>query len=440
MPTLKNFAVGGDASSMNVAPAFDSYSRVTIIIDDETEISVGNDSGRELIVNCPWGTNAMALNILQSLSGYQYQPYNASNVYVDPSAELGDAVTIRGTMGGIYSMYTDFNPLMAADLSAPHEEEINHEFPYETKIERTVRRLSKDTKAEFAVQSDQISAKVSRIGGDSTSFGWNLTDTNWSLYANGQEVLKATVDGIEVTGTIKALSGYIGDGSNGFTIGSNAIYNGVTALNDTEHSGIYLGTDGIALGYGSFVVDDQGHLAATDVELTGEIHATSGTIGDGNSVFTIDGGAIRNGMTSLWDTQHDGIYLGTDGIALGRGNFRVDEAGNLTAYSGTFTGSTYASSIKSDGVNGYGGSFSGGGLADSSVAYGKTGFKSTLNQVGTNKSDIASINAKFTNSLYANIISANRITGTRIDASSSFYFKSHGISTFTYEGHHILGY
>ena len=52
---------------------------------------------------------------------------------------------------------------------------------------------------------------------------------------------------LEINGKILASSGYIGDKVSGFTIGSKAIYNGMTNLASAA-TGIYLGTDGISLG------------------------------------------------------------------------------------------------------------------------------------------------------------------------------------------------
>ena len=128
---------------------------------------------------------------------------------------------------------------------------------------------------------------------------------------------------VDANGKMTAKSGYIGDSSNGFTIGNTYIYNGMTSLSDTSHNGIYLGTDGIALGKGNFKVTNGGVLTAK-----------SGYIGNGSSGFTIGNTAIYNGMTSRDDTSHNGIWLGTDGIALGKGNFKVTNGGVLTAKSG----------------------------------------------------------------------------------------------------------
>ena len=43
-------------------------------------------------------------------------------------------------------------------------------------------------------------------------------------------------------------------------------------------------------------------------------------------------------MTSLTDTTHNGIYIGTNGIALGKGAFKVTTAGAVTATNLAITG------------------------------------------------------------------------------------------------------
>ena len=417
-----NINLRRNAAAVEVSKQLDSYSRVTIIIDDDTEVSVGTDTGRELTLECPWGTETMAQNILASLSGYQYQPLTAQDALLHPAAELGDAITVNGLMSGVYSQTQTFGRLMQSTVSAPHDEEIDHEYPYVSPADRKYRRQLGDLKTTFTVEigeirgevtglnddmdtvqstleqhATDISAKVSKEGGNASSFGWTLTDSSWSLFSGSKTVLLADSTGVTITGKIQAESGYIG-GSSGFSIDSKKIYNGVTSLTDVSHTGIYLGTDGIALGKGKFVVTSAGKLTAKDVDLTGKITASSGYIG-GESGFTITSKKLYNGKSTLSGTA-DGVYIGTDGISLGAG-FKVDKSGNLTATSGKFTGSVYASSIKSTAVDGEGGSFSGSGLTAKSVAKGKTttAVQGTLEQVGTNKSNIEAIQEAFVGTL-----------------------------------------
>lgn len=66
------------------------------------------------------------------------------------------------------------------------------------------------------------------------------------------------------------------------------------------------------------------------VDMSGNITASGGTIGG----FTIGASSLRNGMTSRDDTGNNGVWVGTNGIALGAGKFKVTSAGALTSTSG----------------------------------------------------------------------------------------------------------
>lgn len=240
--------------------------------------------------------------------------------------------------------------------------------------------------------ADAITAKVSKTGGNSSSFAWTLTDSSWTLTANGTDVFKVTSSGAEVKGRITATSGYIGNGTSGFVIGNTYIRNGMVSRDDLVNNGIYVGTDGIALGAGKFKVTSAGAVTASNLSITG--------------------GSISIGS-----------------------NFSVDSSGNLTANTGTFKGDVYAGNIQHGPDYGY---LSGSGLSDYSigwskygtgsvyggtdsygyptgsiaagtVAYGNATFTGTLDQVGINQSNIEAINGYFTGSASFNGLSANYI-------------------------------
>ena len=303
------------AERLDISPEFDGYSQVIINVgedDDGNPISyvAGNNSGRTLEFDCPWGTQAMANNILNSMRGFQYQPYDSPGAQLDPAAELGDGVTINSVYSGLYRASTHFGRLMRTDISAPQDEAIDHEYPYKEVAQREITRLAAQTKAEFKVTATNISAKVSKIGGDAQSFGWELTDSSWTLSANGQTVLRATQSGLEVYGKITATSGYIGDGSAGFTIKASSISNGVTSLSDASHYGIYIGTDGIRLGKGAFTVDNAGNVTATS--LTANNATLTGTLMVGGKAITASdlqqGAQAARNNSSYWSGGAAGGY------------------------------------------------------------------------------------------------------------------------------------
>lgn len=151
-------------------------------------------------------------------------------------------------------------------------------------------------------------------------------------------------------GKIVANGGTIG----GWTIGDAYLTTNTnrTTYDSASATGMTLTASGIGA-YGSatkkFTLSIDGGLAATGADITGTLNATTGTFGNATNKITVGTGtsghsAIRYGMTTLADTSHNGFYVGTDGIALGKGAFKVTAAGELTATSADITGTIKASS------------------------------------------------------------------------------------------------
>ena len=302
--------------SFRSSPEFDGFSKVVIIVSDEIEYAAGTDSGRTLRLTCPWGTPEMAQNILESVRGFQYQPYTAEGAMIDPAVELGDGVTANNVYGGIYTKKIKFGSLLTATVAAPEDEEINHEYPYKSKPNKEITREAKMLRASLAVeaaritaevaerksavetltsmleiQATQIEAKVSKTGGDTSSFGWILTDSDWTIKANSRDILKATKNGLEVYGKVTATSGKIG----GFDIQSNYLSYNNQGWGGTNSAGIYIGVSGIQLGK-NFKVDNAGNLTAASGTFTGSVNA--GNIRYGGSYGTFSGGGISSGSIS----------------------------------------------------------------------------------------------------------------------------------------------
>lgn len=254
-------------STLNISPQFQPYSKVIIHVSDDTAYEVGNDTGRTLEMDNPFGTQQMAQDILDSLSGFQYQPYVANGALLDPAAELGDAANIRGNYGGIYTRQRIFGHLAKANISAPQSEEINHEYKYESARERQFKRQIDDVKASLVIANDRIDASVSRTGGSTQSFGWSLTSDAHRWYSNGREVMSVTASGLKVSGEVEATSGKIG----GFNISASAIWNNLSELGGSQTSGVYIGTNGIQLGQ-QFRVDSAGNVAAANMTITGTLN------------------------------------------------------------------------------------------------------------------------------------------------------------------------
>lgn len=170
--------VGRRADSLETAEQLAGYSRVTIKSGDAS-YTAGDDSGRSLSLECPWGTQEMANDILSKVMGVIYQPYKTTGAIADPAAELGDAVDVGDTHGGIYISSTKFGRLITSDLSAPAGNETDHEYVYTPKKERQVAR----TLSLHSGSIGAISKRVDDLRIDTNKCIADIGDVRSGLYA-----------------------------------------------------------------------------------------------------------------------------------------------------------------------------------------------------------------------------------------------------------------
>lgn len=273
---MSNINLGQAMRSLTLGRPLDEYTGVVIHAGqdadgNEVTIAAGNATGYVLDVENPIGTQEMANAILAGLRlrGARYRPFEADAAMLDPAAEIGDGVSVNGTDSVILSMHTKHTRLMAADISAPYDEEVDHEFTFVPRTQREFKRESAYVRSRITIEADRItsevarateaegllssqitqtadliSAKVSRTGGSPSSFGWELTDSEWRLVSNNTVVFRATSGGIEIngsgnfTGTITATAGVIG----GVRI-ENGTLSGISDTNIAQ-GGISGGTSG----------------------------------------------------------------------------------------------------------------------------------------------------------------------------------------------------
>jgi len=119
---------------------------------------------------------------------------------------------------------------------------------------------------------------------------------------------------VDNQGNIYAISGNVA----GFEIQNGKL----EYSNSTSGTYVHVGTDKISLGE----MDSESNHRPFEVDNQGNLYSVAGTIGG----FTIGATSISNGVTSIDDTSHNGVYIGTDGIRLGP-NFKIDKQGNVTA-------------------------------------------------------------------------------------------------------------
>lgn len=194
--------IGQNAAELDYGDTLTRISRVNLSVDSDHIYTSGDDTGRTLEVDCPWGSQEMADSILAKVSAVDYQPYTAGDALLDPAAEIGDGVTIGGIYSVISGASTDFDKMCASGISAPESDEIDDEYPYEVSAQRAIERKLAYTRSLISKTSEQILLQVdNELEGMSSSFSVELgkitarvDDAEYSI-----EVAISVLDGLTIT-------------------------------------------------------------------------------------------------------------------------------------------------------------------------------------------------------------------------------------------------
>ncbi|MEY8385988.1 hypothetical protein AALC17_01690, partial [Oscillospiraceae bacterium 38-13] len=153
------FFVGLDLASAEDNGLQRPISRVTLLLDGENSVTAGNDTGAELLADCPHATQTMANAILAQVRGYQYHMFRADDAALDPSAELGDGVTV----GGVYSVISRISDDGSgyAGITAPGEAELEDEYPISGPMTQAFDRKIATTRSQILKTAEQIRLEVS---------------------------------------------------------------------------------------------------------------------------------------------------------------------------------------------------------------------------------------------------------------------------------------
>lgn len=167
-----------------------------------------------------------------------------------------------------------------------------------------------------------------------------------TIQSNGLEITE-NVNGIDYKTALYAYAGTtekvlqmgVSSKPNFYVTGKGSVVaNDITITGDEDSTN----NNVIYIGKGKFTVTKNGILTASSADISGDITATGGRIGDdgtGTKGFTIGENKIYYGKKETIDNNNDGIYLGSDGIALGKTNvFKVTNKGAVTMSNVTITG------------------------------------------------------------------------------------------------------
>lgn len=274
-------------------------------------------------------------NVTDTLTGQIETKVSNTQYLKDQESIRTDFSDIKQNVSGITSTVSS----MQTDLSEAQE-----------KIKANTSSITQN--------ADKISFMVT---GDKES-EFTVTDKFIQMISDHISIDASTID---INGIITAMNTHTGPGKtkiDGGIIETNTVnamliaaqllqsknYQGPSAVDGIyAQTGLQINMETGAMTAKNFAIDDKGNAYFKgNGEFEGSITANKGYIG-GIGGFTIEAGKLYSGMDSLPEqptsvSKDKNVYIGTDGIALGSGNFRVDSNGKLYANSGTFSGTIYA--------------------------------------------------------------------------------------------------
>jgi hypothetical protein len=274
-------------------------------------------------------------NVTDTLTGQIETKVSNTQYLKDQESIRTDFSDIKQNVSGITSTVSS----MQTDLSEAQE-----------KIKANTSSITQN--------ADKISFMVT---GDKES-EFTVTDKFIQMISDHISIDASTID---INGIITAMNTHTGPGKtkiDGGIIDTNTVntmliaaqllqsknYQGPSAVDGIyTQSGLQINMETGAMTAKNFAIDDKGNAYFKgNGEFEGSITANKGYIG-GIGGFTIEAGKLYSGMDTFPEqptsvSKDKNVYIGTDGIALGSGNFRVDSNGKLYANSGTFSGTIYA--------------------------------------------------------------------------------------------------
>lgn len=338
--------VGLGVTSVEDNGTLPPISRVTLMVDDNNAITAGDDTGREIVADCPFATQEMVNALLANLQGYQYHAYTASDAGIDPAVELGDAVTV----GGIYSVVSriEDDGTGYPSIAAPGEAELEDEYPSVGPVTQTFNRQISETRSLISKTSEEILLKVeNELEGLSSSFSVQLQQIQSQVTGLNGQVSSITqkVDNITLSVSNGSTSSSISLSVGGVTVSSQTIQmNGLVTF-----TGLANGTttiDGACIKTGTIEASriDTDSLYVNAANITGSLTigqlpnnvATTGDIPDRVSELENDEGyQTERGVVTIIDGTVTANYVEALGV---RARYLQGETVQLLSSSGSLVG------------------------------------------------------------------------------------------------------
>ena len=285
-------------------------SGIELVVDSENMYFAGSDDGYVMTIECPYGTQQMANDLLAKAKGFEYQGYTAEQVVLPPEAELGDGINVAGVYGMIAHRSFKFTPGMTSTVEAPRELEVQHEYKYTSPQQRKVQRQIAQTKTLITKTSEEINLKVEGLDG-------RVSDVTQTVDGISLSVTSASSPDGQTTATITLkvgpnnYTGYIkldGNVDVSGQLSADALYSALGEIADLSVNRLSTSRRVVKYLAGDTTDDNFIRVAEQSLEFVAGIAKS-----------TTEQAKNPNGELIYWEADPSGASIGSDGYPYANG-------------------------------------------------------------------------------------------------------------------------
>lgn len=184
-----------------------TITKISMTDDLESDTyTAGTDTGYQLtITGNPYCSQEICNDLLQTLGGIEYHPFDANGAIYDPAAELGDPVLYKDIYySTLMTEKANLNVAFRGDIGAPSNKEIEDEYPYKSPAKKDYQKaaaMANDARKEAVnyLSRDDSGIMVARMTDENRYTPSNVPsgvkntfiDEDSFQVRDGQEVLAA---------------------------------------------------------------------------------------------------------------------------------------------------------------------------------------------------------------------------------------------------------
>ena len=185
-------------------------SGIELMVDEKNMYFAGTYDGYVMTIDCPYGTQEMANDLLTKARGFEYQGFIAEQVILPPETELGDGVAVSGIYGMIARRSFKFTPGMTSTIEAPRDLEIQHEYKYSSPQQRKTERQLAQTRSLIIKTAEKITLSIEGLDERVSKIELNEQDITLSV-SNGEEssVIKLMAGATELSSQTIKMTGLV---------------------------------------------------------------------------------------------------------------------------------------------------------------------------------------------------------------------------------------